>query len=329
MLSLRGLLVDNLPFNVFGPRRVITAVFGAFLCLVMVKLLDGARNPVARIAIGLIGALCMSVAISVFFSLLNRVILPVPDRAPLRLADSVQWMLVWFGYFLAWTGTQLALSYHWAVQDEQMRARQLAAATQRAELAALRYQLNPHFLFNALNSLSSLVMEERRDVAEQALLKMAEFVRATLTSAPAGTIPLSEEIRLQQIYLEVEQLRFDARIQIDIDVPPNVQAVKVPALILQPLVENAVRHGVAHTEEAVRISIRAEEEDDNVRITVEDDAGRGDNEERPSRKGLGVGLNNVAQRLELQYGGKAALETRTGREHGYRAVITLPAIEHD
>ena len=161
MLSIRALIIDSLPISILGPRRLVTASSGALLCLGMSQLLAPLRNRSFpdRIAMGLTGAFAMAMTLTMVTMLLNRVILPLPGCAPFTLAETAQWVLVWLGYFLAWTGTHLALTYHWDSQDHQRRAARLAEMTREAQIAALRYQLNPHFLFNTLNAVSSLVVE--------------------------------------------------------------------------------------------------------------------------------------------------------------------------
>jgi LytS/YehU family sensor histidine kinase len=154
---------------------------------------------------------------------------------------------------------------------------------------------------------------------------MADFVRATLTSGPDGFVPLAEEVRLQQIYLAVEQTRFGDRLGLTIDLPPEVRSVQVPALILQPLVENAVRHGVSQSEDKVLIAISATEMDGIVRIIVSDDARSEGSSPTP---GMGLGLANVRQRLKLQYGDKGELRTRQLPSGGFEATISLPVSVH-
>jgi two-component system LytT family sensor kinase len=343
MLSLRAFLIDSLPISVMGPRRLVTALIGALLCLAMAQLLATLRNRSFRdrAAIGLIGAFAMAVVLTTVTMTMNRIILPLPGFAPFNLAESSQWALVWLGYFLAWTGTHLAMTYHWDSEDHRRRAALLAETTRQARMAALRYQLDPHFLFNTLNSISSLVGEERNADAEAMILNLATFVRSTLTSGPAGTIPLGEEIELQRLYLAIEQARFGDRLRVDIDLPDRLSAARVPQLILQPLVENAVRHGVSRCEDQLTIRIAAAEKDGRIELVVEDDGG---NRVEPARRGKagngagngktnggrnqaaagnGVGLANVRSRMEAHFGERGAFESGPV-ESGYRARLVFP-----
>ena len=321
MLSIRAFLVDIAPLAVLGPRRLFAAMVGTFLCLGTARLLRALRNRSfpERIVWGVASAFVMAVALTASTNLLNRVILPVPQLGEVDLVDAAQWALVWLGYFLAWTGTHLALTYHWESQDHQRRAALLAVTTREAQMAALRYQLSPHFLFNTLNSISSLVGEERNADAETMLLNLATFIRSTLTDAPGGTISLREEIELQRLYLAIEQARFGERLKVEIDLPFQLTGVRVPALILQPLVENAVHHGVAHSEAPVTIRIAASDRGNRVALVVEDDGKAG-----PAHAGNGLGLANVQARLLAHFDADASLNAAPRPEGGYRAELVFP-----
>jgi hypothetical protein len=321
MLSIRALLIDIAPLSVLGPRRLFAAIVGTFLCLGMARILRALRNRSfpERVVWGVVGAFLMSVALTFATTLLNRVILPVPELGEVDLVESAQWALVWLGYFLAWTGTHLALTYHWDSQDHQRRAAILIRTTREAQMAALRYQLNPHFLFNTLNSISSLVGEERNADAETMLLNLATFIRSTLTDEPTGTISLREEIELQRLYLAIEQARFGERLKVEIDLPFQLTGVGVPALILQPLVENAIHHAVARAEGPLTIRIAAADLGGRVSLVVEDDG-----KAAPAANGGGLGLANVRARLQAHFDGEASLVAGPRDGGGYRAELAFP-----
>jgi signal transduction histidine kinase len=322
VLTVRAAVTDSPPFNVIAPRRLMIAAFGTLLCLAMVYVLGRLRSRSfpERIVWGVAGALVMAVLLNQFASLVNRVLFPIPGITPLRPGESAQWTMAWLGYFLAWTGTHLALTYHWEAEDQQRRLSAMKELAQNARIAALRYQLNPHFLFNTLNSISSLVLERRNREAEAMLLNLSTFIRTTLAPDPRGTIELGEEIDLQRLYLEIEEARFSERMQIAFAVPQKLEQASVPPLILQPLVENAVRHGVDRSESMTTIRIAAAQVDDTLRLVVEDDgAGIG-----TPRQGSGLGLANVRERLQAHFGERARLRAGPGRKGGFRAEITLP-----
>ncbi|MBL0925761.1 MAG: histidine kinase [Sphingomonadaceae bacterium] len=164
----------------------------------------------------------------------------------------------------------------------------------RAKLSALRYQLNPHFLFNTLNSISSLVVTQRNQDAEMMIARLSEFLRTTLTSDPTAAQTLEGELETVDAYLGLERIRFGERLEIAIDCPPDLRDALLPHFLLQPLVENAVKHGLAPSDAVVTISISARKHGTELLIAVENDVAVGD----APAKGGGLGLRNVRERLE-------------------------------
>lgn len=323
VLSVRAILVnDAVPLDLMAIRRLISAGFGALMCLGMVWLLARLRNRsfAERVMWGVAGALVMSGLMAAFGAVMNRELFPLPGLPPMNIADTAQWVVVWLGYFLAWTGTHLALSYHWEVEDEQRRAAAMRELAQEARIAALRYQVNPHFLFNALNSISSLVLERRNDEAEGMLLNLSAFLHSALAADHENMIGLEQEIALQRHYLTIEEVRFAERMKVTIDLPRKLADARVPTLILQPLVENAVRHGVDRSEDTTTIRIAAADRDGRLHLIVEDDGGG----EAPARRGTGLGLANVRARLEAHFGPDGRLIVAPLPPGGFRAEIELP-----
>jgi hypothetical protein len=226
----------------------------------------------------------------------------------------------WYLFFAAWAVLYVALSYAARVRQAERTAALYRAAAQSAQLRALRYQINPHFLFNTLNSLSTLILRQRNDEAERMIMNLASFFRTSLTGDPTEDVPLSEEIRTQQLYLDIEKNRFPERLLIAIDVPPELEHAHVPGFILQPLVENAIKYGVSRSVDPVTIAIRARATKDKLLVSVIDDG-------RPSFEapaGTGVGLRNVTDRLITRFDGNASLTYGARPEGGFRVDITLP-----
>lgn len=323
VLSIRAATMsDAAAFEIMAPRRLANAGVGALMCLGMAWALGRLRERsfAERVIWGMVGAVLMSVLLALFGMMINRRLLPLPGVAPINFAETAQWAIVWLGYFLAWTGTHLALTYHWEAEDQQLRTTAMRELAQEARIAALRYQVNPHFLFNALNAISSLVLERRNEEAEAMLLNLSAFLHSALAADHEGTIGLDDEIGLQRRYLDIEEARFAERMRVDIDVPQALGHVRVPTLILQPLVENAVRHGVDRSEGTTTIRIAAARQGARLRIVVEDDgAGEG-----PERRGGGLGLVNVRERLEAHFGPDGRLTAGPRPPGGFRAEIELP-----
>jgi sensor histidine kinase YesM len=205
-----------------------------------------------------------------------------------------------------------------AANQERMLAEAHSLA-QQARLSALRYQLNPHFLFNTLNSISSLVVTRRNADAEQMLANLSEFLRTTLAGDPNAPQTLEGELETIDAYLGLERIRFGERLDVVIDCPAELREAQLPHFLLQPLVENAVKHGLAPTDKPVLIQVSARAQGSKIIIAVENDCGEG----TVSDGGTGVGLRNIRERLEAVYGASGRLETMQ-RDTGFIAIVRFP-----
>jgi hypothetical protein len=208
------------------------------------------------------------------------------------------------------------------VQDRKLS--DAISAAQQAQLTALRYQLNPHFLFNSLNSISALIVTKRNADAEQMTAKLSSFLRNSLTADPARLVPLEEELSLIEEYLDIESVRFGDRLEVEIECDPQAGEALVPSFIVQPLVENAIKHGVAPSKEPVHIHIRAVIEGNKLCIDVENGIAREVTQTRFG--GTGTGLKNIERRLGAVYGARASLSAEQ-RENTYLARICIPEIQ--
>ena len=244
-------------------------------------------------------------------------------------ADS---LVAWLFFFMAWNAYYLAMQAQAQALTAQKRAAEAEGAAQAAQLRALRYQVNPHFLFNTLNSLSSLVMTGRSDRAEAMLLALSTFFRSSLSLDPAADISLAQEIDLQRLYLEIEKTRFPDRLQVEIDVPERLQSARLPALILQPIVENAIKYGVSKTRQKVLIRIIADTlMDGRMTITISNQLANGKKNELPAatHEGTGLGLANVIERLETRFGNKASCRFGPVPGGGFKVTLTMPVQRDD
>ena len=224
-------------------------------------------------------------------------------------------------YFLviAWGAIYLALLIAEQARVSERREGEYRRAAKAAELRSLRYQINPHFLFNTLNSLSSLVITGRNEAAETMIQSLAAFYRRGLSEDSTGDHPLSEEIELQRLYLEIEAVRFPDRLALVVEVPVDLAWVPVPGMILQPLVENAVKYGVARSTRPVTLTISARSEFGRLVVSVVDDGPATGKEEH----GMGIGLANVRDRLSARFGDGAAFVSGPV-PGGYRTELRLP-----
>ncbi|WP_073977313.1 sensor histidine kinase [Erythrobacter donghaensis] len=204
-------------------------------------------------------------------------------------------------YFLllAWASTYFALLAGVQARAAQRREEQFRSAAKAAELRSLRYQVNPHFLFNTLNSLSALVMTGKADSAERMIQTISRFYRHSLATEPTADVSLRDEFDLQKLYLDIEAVRFPTRLVTKFDLPADLEECRVPGMILQPLVENSVKYAVSPVSRPVTITVAAREEFDRLVITVGDD---GPGVPQGTTHGFGIGLANVRDRLEARFG---------------------------
>lgn len=213
-----------------------------------------------------------------------------------------------------------------ASQDLVEKERRLAeaeTAAQRATLSALRSQVNPHFLFNTLNAAASLVATERNKQAEELILRLSEFFRSSLSGDRPAMVSLAEEFDMLDAYLQIELVRFPGRLDVSMDCPSHLADASLPSFLLLPLVENAIKHAVAHSTVPVHVSILAKAESGRLALIVEDESDA-KIAVAPSR-GEGLGLKNVAQRLKVIYDSAAAIEA-TPTPGGFRVRIEIPIV---
>jgi len=227
---------------------------------------------------------------------------------------------------LAWCALYFALLTGEKAREAERREGAYKRAAKAAELRSLRYQVNPHFLFNTLNSLSALVLTGKTQAAERMIQTISTFYRRSLADDPTADVPLLEEFALQKLYLDIEAVRFPHRLRAVYELPPELEEAKVPGMILQPLVENSVKHAVAPTSAQVTITLSAREEQGRLVVTVSDD-GKGTAKARKPRDGYGIGLANVRERLEARFGDGARIVSGK-TEAGYATRIRIPLVRH-
>jgi two-component system sensor histidine kinase AlgZ len=215
---------------------------------------------------------------------------------------------------------EMSVALHYAGLELEA-ARRAEILAREAQLKALKAQVNPHFLFNSLNSISALTTIDAGE-ARQMCIRLADFLRTSLRLGERSSIPFSEELALTKMYLDVEQVRFGGKLRLLHDVEPACDACDVPALIIQPLVENAVKHGIAMMAEGGEIVLTGRRERDSLRFTITNPF----DPEAPSAGRNGLGLRNIRERLESRYGNAARLEI-TVEDRLYRVALTLPAKE--
>lgn len=227
----------------------------------------------------------------------------------------------------AWSALYYAINFYLTVEKQADQLLKLEDQASSAQLAMLRYQLNPHFLFNTLNSISTLVLLKQTDRANAMLSRLSSFLRYTLINEPTAMVPLAQEVETLKLYLEIEKMRFEDRLRPSFDIDPAVENAHLPSLLLQPLVENAIKYAVTPKEDGAEISISAQPAGENVRITVSD-TGPGLNQAPPSpHHSTGVGLVNIRDRLSQAFGEQQSFETRSIPGGGFVVTIELPHVK--
>ena len=242
-----------------------------------------------------------------------------------------------------WSALYYAINFFLTVEQQADRLERLEAQATAAQLAMLRYQLNPHFLFNTLNSISTLVLLKQTEPANAMLTRLSGFLRHTLIAEPGSQVTLAQEIETLQLYLDIERMRFEERLRTHFEIEDAAMEAQLPSMLLQPLVENAIKYAVSPQEEGARISLTARVIGDRLRLTVED-TGPGADEpllfdklgagelraemrsgQTPGRPvSTGVGLANIRNRLMQAYGDTHRFETRSEPGGGFTVLIEIP-----
>ncbi len=234
-----------------------------------------------------------------------------------------------------WSALYYAINYFLTVEEQADRLERLEAQATSAHLAMLRYQLNPHFLFNTLNSISTLVLLKQTEPANAMLTRLSSFLRHTLVSEPGSQVTLAQEVETLQLYLDIERMRFEERLRTHFSVEEQALKAQLPSMLLQPLIENAIKYAVSPQEEGARISLEARVYNGRLQVGVED-TGPGASgpiqgellaAERPGARdttSTGVGLANIQSRLAQAYGEKHRFEITSNPSGGFSVFIEIP-----
>jgi sensor histidine kinase YesM len=223
----------------------------------------------------------------------------------------------------AWTALYYGINYFLLLEDEIRQRERLEGQASSAQLAMLRYQLNPHFLFNTLNSISTLVLLKQTERANAMLARLSSFLRYTLANEPTAKVTLAQEVETLKLYLEIEKMRFEDRLRPHFRIEPETIGARLPSLLLQPLIENAIKYAVTPAENGADIWMTAAREGQAVRIEVADN-GNGDGAEIAASPSTGVGLANIRDRLSQAYGGAHRFETRKNERGGFSVILEIP-----
>jgi signal transduction histidine kinase len=306
--------------------RLATFTFGIALCFGMHLLIGRLSNRSFRFRAVTLGAVAPFAAEThawlTFFAAawLNHSSMTIIG---IDWKEAMVILAMWTWFFLAWAGLYIGIEYSEDVKREERRSSELRSLAHTAKMSALHSQINPHFLFNSLNSVSSLILDSRSAEAERLLVALSAIFRRTLSTDPTSDISLADEVDLQLSYLSIEKTRYPD-LEIHVDLPPELRSAGVPALLLQPLVENAIKHGVSRSSPPTRIEIEARQERGMLVVSI---SNFGEiNDRMPIAPGAGIGLRNVQDRLMERFGDRQAIHAGALGASGYRVELHMPLV---
>ena len=319
----------------YAGRRAAVVVAGILCTFVLYQLIQHVqpRGFAARLGV----AMGTAIPLVIVYACLNLLVfyywLPLED-SPKVIADiqskfPVAWQMVlildssirWYFFFAVWAALYVAFGYANEMRAVERRANHFRIEAQTAQLRALHYQVNPHFLFNTLNSLSTLVLRGSKSEAETMIINLSSFLRSSLAVDPEQLVSLDEEIALQRLYLDIEQVRFPDRLQVEVTIPKELENACVPVLILQPIIENAIKYGVAPSKGRIAVRLTASNEYGLLVVRIENDI---DPKAPAPAAGTGLGLGNVRERLLTRYGPAAGCEWGPSDTGGFFVSLWLP-----
>jgi two-component system LytT family sensor kinase len=252
-----------------------------------------------------------------------------PECEPWKLMGWFEAMVAYTYLILAWVFLYITLRFYRAMQQQSRSLLAATAMAHQAQLKMLRYQLNPHFLFNTLNAISTLVLDRANDTANRMVQSLSAFLRHSLDSDPMQRVTFKQELDALRLYLDIEKVRFAERLQIEYRIEPECYSALLPSLLLQPLIENAIKYAVARRVEGGRLEISARRDGDMLELMVADD-GPGSPQFAPGAvvpppgNGHGVGLVNTRERLKVLYGERQQFIARNRQPQGAEVLIRLP-----
>lgn len=250
-----------------------------------------------------------------------------------KMGDSAEWFqkVVFVESFtigwipmLSWSALYFVIKYYQMFQEVQKSALKSAAMAHEAQLKMLQYQLNPHFLFNTLNAISTLILEKQTEPANKMVTRLSSFLRYSLDNDPMQKITLEQEITALKLYLDIEKVRFEDHLSMDLDIGEEAATALIPSLLLQPLVENAIKYGIARAEEGGHLRIAAKVFAGDLLLELSDDGPGVTLVDGLIPNANGVGLRNTQERLHELYGSKHSFRLSETSPHGLTVNIRIP-----
>lgn len=229
-----------------------------------------------------------------------------------------------FFLFMCWTGAYFGVKNYQMLQKEKQNALSATAMAHEAHIKMLRYQLNPHFLFNTLNAISTLILMKENQTAEGMVSRLSDFLRYSLDKDPIKRVPLQQEVQALKLYLDIEKVRFDDRLSVSWDIDEDTEKALVPSLILQPLIENAIKYAISKMEEGGSIKVSTHLFGRDLLLEVADNGPGADIVEGQLHRTNGVGLKNIQERLHSLYGAQYSFVVSHNEPTGVKVSIRIP-----
>jgi sensor histidine kinase YesM len=325
-----GMLFWGKPLGVYAIYLPIVSTLGMLITLLLRALYHATWNKdiAWRVAAVLVGSFLAGAAWMASRILLFRNLFPED-----MLEEKSHEMEVW-GYFegttsafmvmVVWSALYFGIKFYMMAQEEQQRRLKATSMAHEAQLKMLHYQLNPHFLFNTLNAISTLILDEDTKLANTMVTRLSRFLRFSLDNDPMQKVTVAQEVDALKLYLNIEKVRFDERLQLYFDVDPEAGSALMPSLLLQPLVENSIKYAIAQAINGGSIAVSASVEDNDLLLSVADDGPGLDLRNGRLPKGGGVGLSNCRERMKEIYGANQSFRLSTTEPHGLTINIRIP-----
>ncbi|MEL7044572.1 MAG: histidine kinase [Pseudomonadota bacterium] len=270
---------------------------------------------------GVAWILCRSV---VFFNLFPEELEKYSSAGGPRLTNYFENSISAVSIMLVWSTLYFGIKYYIVSQEEKQRYLKASSMAHEAQLKMLRYQLNPHFLFNTLNAISTLILDKDTQLANSMVMKLSRFLRYSLDNDPMQQVTVEEEIESLKLYLDIEKVRFAERLTLHFSIAPDARQALMPSLLLQPLVENSIKYAVSQSIHGGSIAVTANIERERLELIVADDGPGLDLRQGRLPKGSGVGLANTRERLAEIYGEEQSFRLTTTEPHGLTITIRVP-----
>jgi LytS/YehU family sensor histidine kinase len=300
------------------------AITGFFVTLALRPVLRRAWGLPPRQLVPIAAACVVAGAVVLGLVYLNLLANVCMDCRPATTLGTLAYSTSYLYVMLSWIGLYVGLKYYRRLQHQTEQVLAATAMAHQAQLKMLRYQLNPHFLFNTLNAISTLVLDRNHAIANQMVQGLSAFLRHSLDSDPMQRVTLKQELDALNLYLGIERIRFAERLTVDTRIAPECWSALLPSLLLQPLVENAIKHAIARMVEGGRLVISASRDGDRLVMQVADNGPGSPDLEHANGDGCGVGLKNTRERLRVLYGEAQSVEVRRGPSGGVQVTLSIP-----